>query len=112
MDKEDLFADLSKRNKVLVVPTSEDVYSHAARVVQDLRRQNISCELELMRRSLKRSLSFASNNNYDYVVIVGRREMERGEITIRNLRTGKQKTANIDMAHKEIPTISGKNTRK
>ena len=112
MDKEDLFADLLKRNKVLVVPTSEDVYSHAAMVVQELRRQNISCELELMRRSLKRSLSFASNSNYAYVVIVGRREMERGEITIKDLRTGEQKTASIDMAHKEIPTMSGKNTKK
>ncbi|MFX0096680.1 MAG: histidine--tRNA ligase [Candidatus Hodarchaeota archaeon] len=110
MDKEGLFADLSKRNKVLVVPASEDVYSHAAGVVQELRRQNIPCELELMRRSLKRSLSFASNSNYDYVVIVGKREMEKGEITVKNLKTGEQKTVSIDKAHKEIPNVSRKNT--
>ncbi|MFX0068256.1 MAG: histidine--tRNA ligase [Candidatus Hodarchaeota archaeon] len=112
MDKEKLFTHLSKRNKVLVVPTSKDVYSHAARVVQELRRQNIPCELELMRRSLKRSLSFASNSNYDYVVIVGRREMEEGEITVKNLKTGDQKTVNIDMAHKEIPRMCGEITGK
>lgn len=112
MEKEELFTGLLKVNRILVVPASEDVYSYAARVAQELRRQNIPCELELMRRTLKRSLSFASNSNYDYAIIVGKREMERGEITIKNLKTGEQKTTNIEMVHREMPTMSKQKAKR
>ncbi|MFX1485929.1 MAG: histidine--tRNA ligase [Promethearchaeota archaeon] len=106
MEKEELFTDLWRMNRILVVAASEDLYSYAARVAQELRRRNIPCELELMHRTLKKSLSFASSSNYDYAIIVGKREMERGEITIKNLKTEVQETTNIEMARRELSTAS------
>jgi len=81
---------------VVVIPADEECFSCALRLASELRSAGIRTTPELMGRKLTKALAYAGSIGSPYVVIVGKREIERGEATLRDMRTGEQRSLKVD----------------
>lgn len=51
-----------------------------------------------MGRNLKKQMSFANDISAEYAVIIGKKELESGTFSIKDLVTGKQKSLSFEEA--------------
>ena len=72
-----------------------DTRSTAARVARDLRDRGHVVETDLGDRSFGAQMSYADGINAETVVIVGERDLENGEVTIKEMESGDQTTAPV-----------------
>jgi len=73
----------------------------ALEVARAFREAGIRTEMDLMERGLGAQLQHAAKSA-DYAVVIGKREAESGEVTLKNLKTGEQKTVGIAEAISEV----------
>ena len=88
-----------KRLDILVVPVSEEERKDAIKLVNSLRNNfigKLSISLELMNRSLRKALEYANSIKARYVIIVGKRDLENGKVTIKNMDLGKEEKINLE----------------
>jgi histidyl-tRNA synthetase len=45
---------------------------------------------------LKKQLDYADRKNIPFVILIGSQEMESGELTLKNMKTGEQSTATVN----------------
>ncbi|MFQ6085550.1 MAG: His/Gly/Thr/Pro-type tRNA ligase C-terminal domain-containing protein, partial [Candidatus Bathyarchaeia archaeon] len=106
---ERIFEILSRRGlfpspksiRVFVASADESVRSKATRVAQMLRRSQIPADLDLANRRLSAQLEYANKRGFAFTVIVGKRELRRGEVVVRNMVTKSQRNVKLD----ELPGI-------
>jgi histidyl-tRNA synthetase len=55
-----------------------------------LRDVGLRADIDLMGRSLAKAISYADSRKARYAVIVGKKELAAGEVTLRDMQTGKQ----------------------
>jgi len=82
--------ELAPRCDVYVVPVSPEVLAYAAQVAELLRSEGIRAELELARRRLRDALSMADRLGARLAVIIGPREVEQGQATLRDMARREQ----------------------
>lgn len=80
----------SSRN-ALIIPLSNDneILKTASNVLRALRGKGIEATLDVSGRKLSKILSYASGN-YTHVIIIGKKELERGNIILRFMKKGEQ----------------------
>ena len=81
---------------VYVIPVNEDMTSKALEIVQKLRNQNISTDIDLLKRGIGKSIKYASSIDAEKVIIIGPDELEQDSMTIRDMKSGEQKLVNIN----------------
>jgi histidyl-tRNA synthetase len=83
-----------------------DTRSTAARVARDLRERGNVVETDLGDRSFGAQMSYADGVNAETVVIVGERDLENGEVTVKDMASGDQTTAPVESfpGDRERPT--------
>ncbi len=112
MEKENLFKEkLTQSVDVLIIPVGEEPVGKALKVTSDLRRKGISAQIEVSGRSLSSALSHADKKSFPYAIIIGSREIEKGSVTVRDMRTKEQKEISIENVAEEIIQISKKYPR-
>lgn len=72
---------------VFIAPIKQPMIKYAMKLQNGLVKAGISCEVDLMERPLKKLLEQADAKNARFVVIIGARDQERGEVSLRNMRT-------------------------
>jgi histidyl-tRNA synthetase len=77
--------DLVPRLDVYIAPLKRSMVRYAMALQEDLVKQGATCEVDIMDRPLKRSLEEADIKNARLTVIVGERDMQNGEVSIRNM---------------------------
>jgi len=82
---------VKEKKKVFVIPVNNILMKKAFDICQDLRKNGIISDTDLMNRNLSKLLRYASKN-YSDVIIVGERELKKKSVKTRNLKTGKEKT--------------------
>ena len=93
----------SERGKrVVVIPVQEALKGDAIRISQMLRDAGFLVEFEVMGRKMGKALEDADRRKMDYAVIVGEREMEKGEVVVRDLAKHEQSTVDIDKLQEKI----------
>ena len=60
------------------------------KVNQALQRQGIKSEIYLNKDPLKKQLSYADAKEISTVIIIGEDEVEKGQLIIKNMKTGEQ----------------------
>jgi len=83
-----------------LVCTSEG-RSRALVVAKALRDAGIRTEMDLMERGLGAQLAHASKTA-NFAIVIGQREAESGQVTIKNLLTAEQKTVDLAAAIAEV----------
>jgi histidyl-tRNA synthetase len=75
---------------VYVAPVSESVSATATEIAGDLRDAGLVVETNLADRPLGNQFSYADSINASYVVVVGERDLEDGEVTLRDMDSGEE----------------------
>ena len=92
-----LFPDDLQTTKVLVTVFSSELLEKSIEVSSRLRSNNINTELYLEENSpLEKQLKYADKKGIPYTIIVGPDEASNNTVTLRDMRTRKQKTISED----------------
>jgi histidyl-tRNA synthetase len=92
----------SKNNKndsfieVFVAPISNDTREKSFEIAQLLRKSGIPTEIDLSRKKFKKLLNTANKLNARYVIIIGKDDLEKDSVTIKNMSNGNQELIAID----------------
>ncbi len=73
-----------------VLPVGEPARAEAHRIAAELRQAGLSTDIDLMGRSLSKSMKHANTINARRTVIVGEKEMSQGAVALRDMITGEQ----------------------
>ncbi len=93
MEELDLFPEnIHQPTEVLFFNLGEKESKHAYQLMQQLRHNNISCELFYENSKLDKQFKYASKKNIAFVVIIGSKEMEEETCVVKDLEKGEQKT--------------------
>lgn len=81
----------------LVIPMTEDM-NYAVKTATELRRAGINTQIYLEEGKFKKKLTYGSRLTIPFCVILGSDEIEAGQVTIKNMSTGDQKTTDLQEA--------------
>ncbi|MEW5996678.1 MAG: histidine--tRNA ligase [Candidatus Micrarchaeota archaeon] len=73
--------------KVFVASLPE-AYEYALSVARAFRAEGIPAETDLMGRALGKQLDYANSQGIPFVAVVGKKEMEEGMVTLRDMKSG------------------------
>jgi len=76
--------------QVLFFNLGEAESKKAFELMQQLRNSNIRCELYHESTKMDKQFKYADKKNISFAVIIGSRELESNECTVKNLKTGEQ----------------------
>jgi histidyl-tRNA synthetase len=81
---------LDKVVEVFVAPISPEVKLKSFEITKKLREVGIPTETDLAGKKFKKLLSHANNLKASYVVLVGARDLEQGQVTVKDMESGQQ----------------------
>jgi histidyl-tRNA synthetase len=87
---------ISQTTRVLFANFGPEEALHALGLTSTLRKKGIATEIYPDATKMKKQLEYANRKNIPFVVLIGRDEIEKGVVTMKNMATGEQKTLGID----------------
>jgi len=90
-----------KKDTVVAIVCTNEGRNHAREVARIFRAAGIRSEMDLMQRGLGAQLAHASRTA-DFAIVIGQREAESGNVTLKNLHSGEQKTLDPATAIAEV----------
>jgi histidyl-tRNA synthetase len=91
--------------KAFIAVAAPGFMNDAMRLAQALRTAGINVQIDLMERSLKNQLEYASKAKIPFVIFVGEKELKSGKYTVKDM--GKRKQGEFSL-EKIIGVFSGK----
>lgn len=82
--------------KAYVAAISPETRGKAFEIAQTLRLADIPTEVDLSRKKFKKLLNYANKIGVKYTVLVGERDLEDGNVTVKNMESGEQELIAID----------------
>jgi histidyl-tRNA synthetase len=102
MEELNLFpADVHISTQVLFFNLGEAESKKAFELMQQLRGNNIRCELYHENIKFDKQFKYAEKKNIPYVVIIGEKELKEGKCNIKELSSGEQRTLSFSELLKE-----------
>ena len=97
------------RPDVYVIPIGKDteVKKAAVEVVSALRRAGVKADVELTGRKIGKALDYAGRLGVPYVVLIGKRDLAEGRVTVRDMETGEQKAVEKERVVEELLDLLG-----
>lgn len=86
MEEEKMFKLEKTKSKVFVVNVNENIKSDVVKIANNLRKEGINCQIDLMNRSLGRQLEYADSVAIPFVIIVGEKELKKKKVKVRNMK--------------------------
>lgn len=87
--------NLNSSTDLLFVNFGEKEEDYILPLITKLRSSGICCELFPEAAKMKKQLSYANNNNIPFVALIGENEMRENTITLKNMKTGEQKSVSL-----------------
>ena len=87
---------------VFIAPIKPTMIQYGMAIQNQLVREGISSEVDLMDRSLKKLFAQADSKNASLTIIIGERDIEKGEVSVRNMKTKETDQVKLDSAVKFI----------
>ncbi|MCO6041829.1 histidine--tRNA ligase [Thermococcus alcaliphilus] len=79
-----------------------EIKKKAIEVTQMLRRAKIRAEYDIQGRKLSKALDYANSIGAKVVIILGKRDLAEGKVTIRDMESGEQRTVPIENTVEEV----------
>ncbi len=96
MEREGVWPEESVETDVYVLAVSDDVREEASAVVRELRDEGLVVETGLKERSVSSQFDYADAVNAETVVVVGKRDLENGEVTVKDMESGEEEQVDRD----------------
>lgn len=90
MKREGVWPAEELETDVYVLPVSEDVRGEALKIVAELREEGLTVETDLKERSVGSQFDYADTINAETVVVVGKRDLEDGNVTVKDMQSGEE----------------------
>ena len=90
-----------RKDTIVAIVCTDEGRNHALEVARIFRAAGIRSELDLMGRGLGAQLAHASKTA-DFAIVIGKREADSGNVTLKNLHSGEQKTLDPASAIAEV----------
>jgi histidyl-tRNA synthetase len=105
---EPIFEALKERKKetkktvtqVLVIPIQ--TLKESIKMAKTLRKLGIKTEIDLLGRGISNNLSYANSMGIPYVVFVGKQELAKKKVKLRNMKSGKEILLKLEEIPKKI----------
>jgi len=81
---------------ILVMPLGPDQLGTSLEVVKSIRDAGINADILLQEMAIKKQFKYADKKGVKSVIVVGEQEVETGELTIQNMKTGDKIKITID----------------
>ena len=78
-----------------IIPLDEELIPKAVEILQNLRKNSVLADIDLLRRGIGKSLKYASSIGIKKAIIIGPKELESNSVTIRDMQSGEQKMIKI-----------------
>lgn len=88
--------DVQTSTKVLFFNMGEAERLYAFNIMQKMRSKNIACELYHEATKINKQFTYAEKKNIPFVIIIGSKEMEENNCTVKELSTGKQEVVPLE----------------
>jgi histidyl-tRNA synthetase len=75
---------------VLVAAVNDSVRAKALEIAEGLRAAGVRCETDLIGKALRKQFDYANAKGIPRIVIVGPKDLENGEATVRDMVSGKE----------------------
>ena len=91
----DVIKDALKENNVknvaqfYLIPIN--TLNNSLKILQKLRNSNLKCDIDLNSRGVSKNLEYANSLSIPYVIIIGKEELSKNKIKLRDMKTGKEK---------------------
>jgi len=85
--------ELKKEVDYFIAPVNENMNKKAIKIASKLRKNNFKIEVEVLNRNLGKQINYADSINAKNLVIVG--EKDKSKVTVRDMKTGKEKKVKI-----------------
>ena len=87
---------------VFFVTLSPEARTPAMKLASALRSEGVTCDLDYAGRSAKGQFRQADRSGAAYAAIIGEDELDRGVCTLRDMRSGKERTVSVADGAKEL----------
>ncbi|WP_170308084.1 histidine--tRNA ligase [Paenibacillus dakarensis] len=87
---------------VYLVALGEAAEEEITKLIYNLRSAGFSAERDYLGRKMKAQMKSADRLQARYTAILGEDELARGEIALKSMETGEQRTVKLEDLHKEI----------
>ncbi len=77
---------------VYIAPMCGDAKEIALKLANELRKNGISAEFDVMDRSFKAQMKYADKLMANFVIIIGEDELKADKVAIKNMKTGEQES--------------------
>ncbi|MEC7863556.1 MAG: His/Gly/Thr/Pro-type tRNA ligase C-terminal domain-containing protein, partial [Bacteroidota bacterium] len=94
--------DINISTKVMFANFGDDEAAFCLPLLKQLRAVGISSELYPKSAKMKKQMNYANNKGVQFVILVGEDEMKSGELTVKDMNTGKQSNLNISELIKQL----------
>lgn len=89
--------------KTVAVVNFSGLESEAFKIADQIRENtDVHVVVDVMERNIKRQLSYANDINADLVVIVGKREIQEGKVTVKDMESGEQRKLTLQELINEL----------
>ena len=85
-----------KRPKLYIAALGDGAMIKALGIVARQRREGVSCECDIVGRSLKAQMKYANKIGAEYTLIMGEDEVAQGVAQLRNMENGEQSEVKLD----------------
>jgi len=83
------------KTDVYIIPVNEETIGKSIELAQQLRKEGVITEVDLLRRGVGKSLKHANSKNSEKAIIIGPKELEKDSVTLRDMKTGDQQLVKI-----------------
>lgn len=102
MREKGLLSEMKTKTKVYLLCADEESENVTLQLLQKLRSAGVPAEVDLLDRNFSNQMKYADKSGVESVVIVGQKDLKSRSVTLKDMRTGKQKTVNIDKILEEL----------
>lgn len=88
--------------RVLISNFDADAETYALPVLQQLRSAGIAAELYPSSAKLKKQMGYADGKNIPYVILIGSDEIQSGELSLKDMKSGEQQKLRIEEIIKKV----------
>ena len=105
MEEENLFPQgVEKDLDILLIAFDDQTHKFAFKQLQMLRSMNVIADLYPEPTKMQKQMKYANARNVPFVLLIGSKEMESGEFTLKNMNTGEQSLLTFDEVVEKIAT--------
>ena len=81
---------------IFVAPINDETRQKSFEITQTLRKNGIATDVDLNRKKFKKLMNHANNINVGKVVIVGKKDLDEGKVTVKDMNSGEQELVSLD----------------